>query len=578
MASVKGNVERRRGFLPPSVPPAGGEAGRGAKTNADPPDTIRKTARISPPSLGVPPVGGEVLTIGRVAPFALFTLMLLALLLPLGPLAANRFHHDEALYSAWALLIASGRDPLLDTVPVDKPPLFLYTLALFFKAFGLSETVARWPSLLATVAAVPLVFGLGRRLYDAQTGLLAAALFVLSPFTILFAPTALTDPLLVTLLLAACWAAASGRPAWAGLLAGLALATKQQAVFFLPLVLALAWRGRTGRLQPLNPPALRAPRFTLHALWPDNWLLRTVAAFALPVSLTLLWDAARSQRPGFLVQSAVSYGGLRLSLASFGARFGEFVDLLRYAAPTPWLQAIFLVGLPLLLLAGISKMPTRQAIADWLLAGFCFLFLLGHAAFSFEAWDRYLLGLIPLLALLLARVLIWPWRLGIGDWVLDSGDRRLLHLQSLISNIQSLMFVVLLALAFARPVQDAVASRYPIGGDHGAYQGVDEAAAYLRRHAGASVTLYHRWLGAHWQFYLWDYPYDFRNWQTEAELAALASERREAVQYVAFPAWRSETTARLALADAGLALREVFRAYRPDGAPALLLYRIEPVR
>lgn len=529
------------------------------------------------------------LTSERVIRLTLPALMLLALLLPLGPLAANRFHHDEALYSTWAALIASGRDVLLDTVPVDKPPLFLYTLALFFKAFGLSETVARWPSLLATVAAVPLVFGLGRRLYDAPTGLLAAALFVLSPFTILFAPTALTDPLLVTLVLAACWAASAGRPAWAGLLAGLALATKQQAVFFLPLVLALAWLGRSGRLQPPIPPSL-------HALRLDNWLLRTAAAFALPVTLTLLWDAARSQRPGFLVQSAVSYGGLRLSLASFGARFGEFVDLLRYAAPAAWLQAIFLLGLALLLLggaagrfarAGEARALFRSAPVDWLVAGFCFLFLLGHAAFSFEAWDRYLLGLIPLLALLLARVLIWPWNLGIGDWVLEIKERRLLrlrspreasNLQSLISNLQYPILIVLLALAFAGPVQDAVASRYPIGGDHGAYQGVDEAAAYLRRHAGANVTLYHRWLGAHWQFYLWDYPYDFRNWQTEAELAALASERREAVQYVAFPAWRSETTARLALADAGLALREVFRAYRPDGAPAILLYRIEPVR
>ncbi|MFQ5613069.1 MAG: hypothetical protein ACE5H9_13150, partial [Anaerolineae bacterium] len=231
----------------------------------------------------------------------------------------------------------------------------------------------------------------------------------------------------------------------------------------------------------------------------------------------------------------------------------------------------------------------RQAAIDGLLALFCLAFLLGHAALSFEVWDRYLLGLVPLLALLLARVLLWPWRLGIGDRGLGIGGpgSGLAHpisnpsvtlrtsLQSLIPNPQYLILAFLLALAFAGPVQDAVASRYPIGGDHGAYQGVEDVAAYLRRYAGANVTLYHRWLGAHWRFYLWGYPFDFRRWQTEAELVRLAVARAGSEQYIAFPAWRSETPARLALAGAGLSLRPVYRAYRPDGGPSISLYRIE---
>ena len=137
-------------------------------------------------------------------------------LLPLNLLATQRFHHDEALYATWALEIASGHNPWLVHVPIDKPPLYLYTLAGALGLLGASETAARLPSLLATIITVGLTFGLGRQLYGSTTGLLAAWLVALSPFTILFAPTALTDPLLVMLVLSACLVAVYARPGWTG--------------------------------------------------------------------------------------------------------------------------------------------------------------------------------------------------------------------------------------------------------------------------------------------------------------------------------------------------------------------------
>jgi hypothetical protein len=175
----------------------------------------------------------------RVVVPALAFAIVVALLAPLGPLASNRFHRDEAIYSSWGLDIASGRDLLLGGSPVDKPPLFFYIQALSFTLFGPTEVAARTPSLVASVVSVGLIYALGRSLYGRGVGLLAAFLLAASPYAILFAPTAFTDPLMVTWMLAGCLAAVRGHWVWGGVFIGLAAITKQQGVFFVPLALGL---------------------------------------------------------------------------------------------------------------------------------------------------------------------------------------------------------------------------------------------------------------------------------------------------------------------------------------------------
>jgi energy-coupling factor transporter transmembrane protein EcfT len=201
----------------------------------------------------------------------------------------------------------------------------------------------------------------------------------------------------------------------------------------------------------------------------------------------------------------------------------------------------------------------NQARVDLILVVFIALFLAGHSLFAFEVWDRYLLGLVPLLALLLARVLTLPWR-----WF---GD--LPHLR-----VFGLLFVLFMLSFTFRPIRDAAASRFPIGGDHGAYQGIEQVVNYFRA-VPAETTLYHRWLGWHWRFYLWGSAFDYPAWTSPADLAAQAAARPGARRYIVFPSWRSATEARLALADAGLAMREVARAFRDDGSVSFVVYRIE---
>ena len=139
-------------------------------------------------------------------------------------IANDPLHHDEALYGYWARLILSGRDPLLLTAWVDKPPLAIYALAASLKLFGVSELALRLPGLLVSLATLICTYGLADRLYGARVARWAMLLLVASPFAILFAPTAFTDPWLTLFMVAAAWAAIAGRAFWAGLAVGLAVA------------------------------------------------------------------------------------------------------------------------------------------------------------------------------------------------------------------------------------------------------------------------------------------------------------------------------------------------------------------
>src|SRR5258706_3805395 len=108
------------------------------------------------------------------------------------PLTQNRFHPDEALYATFGRLIASGHDPLLSTVVVDKPPLPFYLMAGSMAVFGGTELAARLPTFVASILTVAIAYQLGRSLYGAGAGLLATLLMAASPLAILFAITVFT--------------------------------------------------------------------------------------------------------------------------------------------------------------------------------------------------------------------------------------------------------------------------------------------------------------------------------------------------------------------------------------------------
>lgn len=477
-------------------------------------------------------------------------------------------HPDEALYASWALRIADGSDPALLGVYVDKPPFLLYLLAGLFRLAGFDGAnspdverlvmAGRLAALLASGASLILLWLIGRRVYGAAVAVIALALFAVSPLAVRLAPTLFTDPWLVLWVLLGLWAAVDRRAMLAGLACGLAYATKQQAVLLVPLLLAVflvVTRGPAAQMAPQPPSAARL-----------TW--RWLNGFALVAVIVLWWDSLRWQwMPSYWERSAQVYGGVALAAdGELPGRLAQWGELLGYAFGGPlWLALGLLLGWALM--ARLRRAAPGAMIAhwfDWLLLVFVFAYLLLHVATNLAPWDRYLLPLVPLLALLLARAAMWAWRVAF-DQAPSSQTRW-----------PKAIVIGALAVGLLNAGRAGGLASLPLS-DGGVYDGVPQIAAHMRSAEPAGAVLYHHWLGWHFGFYLYDAPVDLRWWQDPADLARKATASAGKRQLVAFSSGREdEQGVRTALEGAGLTLRPVLVANGAAGAPSVTLYSIEP--
>ena len=476
--------------------------------------------------------------------WALVLLLLLAWALRLPPILDNRFHADEALYGYWGLLIGRGQDPWLATAPVYKPPLLPYLVAGAQALFGNCEFTVRLPGLAAGLLMVPLVAALAYALYrDRWTAVAAAVVVALSPFAILFSATAFTDPPMVALGLAACVAAARGRPGWAGLLAGLSLATKQTGLAWLPLALGV------NLIQIPNPKSQ----------------IPLIVHCSLVIGLVFAWDAVRVGQgaQSFWRMGVTGYGGLRLIWPQeLWPRLRGWSGLMRYFFVSPVVNCALVVGLPALAWNALTRRRTRASFADLLLISFSLIYLLLHWLWAFPVWDRYLLPLVPILAILLARVLTrFAHRLHFA----------IVHCSLFHCSLLHCSLVILLAW----PAWNAAHSRYPVGGDHGAYDGIEKVATFLS-HLPEGSVVYQHWLGWHYQYYLFDAPVYLAYWPTPAWLARdVQAFGAQEPRYITFPSWESPARVEWVLASVGYELAPVLTTTRRDGTSSFTIYRVK---
>jgi hypothetical protein len=186
-------------------------------------------------------------------------------------------------------------------------------------------------------------------------------------------------------------------------------------------------------------------------------------------------------------------------------------------------------------------------------------FLVLHWLVGFQTWDRYLLGLIPLAALLAARALV-----ALGSAFQGSRWRV----------VYSSVLGLALILGLTGPVLLATRSEVPFGGDHGAYDGIDEVASFVRATAPDGAVLYHQWLGYHYRFYLHSAMLRFHWYPDLSDLVRDAHIYRREPRYIAFPSWRDGAQVEAALADEGIAMEEAFETERRDGTTSFRLYRL----
>jgi 4-amino-4-deoxy-L-arabinose transferase-like glycosyltransferase len=484
---------------------------------------------------------------------SLLLICAIAFALRLGLLFDNRFHPDEALFSTWALKIARGENFLLTGVPVDKPPLLIYLSALSFFIFGQSELAARVPNLIASVISVPLLYQLTRRIWpDDHVIELPALLLALSPFAILFAPTAFLDPTMIVFGLASLVAASRGRAGLAGILLGLSFATKVQGLFFLPLI-PIFWKRR-------SLPRSSGHRFILSSLHPF-WQFFVGLGFV--VLAVLLWDRARGGSP-FWVQQTINYGGIRAIYPSeLGPRLSGWLDFLPYFFG-PIVGVLGLVGLPILLYRDLTRdAHTRAAWIDLCLLAYTIGFLTLHWLLAFPVWDRYLLILVPIAALLLGRsiqrVVLSPCHLVTRSFRVSISPSLLL----------SMLALTLLPFSLV-----AARSGYPVGGDHGANDGIDVVANYLKALPSGTVV-YDHWSAWELGYYLGDGFAYLAYFDTPA---ALADDVRvfggHDDRYVIFPGRESPAKVIDALGQIGYTLKPVFTTSDRFGQTSFTIYRI----
>jgi 4-amino-4-deoxy-L-arabinose transferase-like glycosyltransferase len=377
-------------------------------------------------------------------------------------------------------------------------------------------------------------------------GLVAALLQALSPFDILFATTAFIDPLLVALVLSAILAAAKRRRGAAGLLVALAVATKQQGIFFVPLVVLM------GILAPGGNESTKQRGL--------GWL-GFLVGFAVVIAGVVWWDSTREQQLGFLEQSYISYGGLSVvQVGEIAPRATSWLHLAGMSWVSPLLMAALLAGLLIWILGGRLGLWPGWSATELILGVFVGCFLLLHWFLDFQIWDRYLLGLVPLGALLAARALV-----GLTDAIPSPSWRRALMAG----------FGLLLLVTMIRPLLYATNSKLPVGGDHGAYDGIENLAAYLRTQAPDGSVVYHHWLGYHFRFYLYGTPLRLHWYPDLDDLVQDAIIYRREPRYIAFSDWRDSQEIESVLVAAGIELKPVHETRRRNGTDSFRLYELE---
>jgi hypothetical protein len=452
-------------------------------------------------------------------------------------ISGYRFHPDEALYATWARLIASGKDIWLAQQLVDKPPLNLYILAGLFGTLGASEEIARIPNILFSIASIALLYDIAKALYhDQRVALVAAGALALSPLAILFSPTAFMDPPMLCWLLAASCAALRGAFGWSGLFFGLSLATKQDAVVFSPLLLCLL---------------LRPNHLVSGSCERAAYLSKFGVACVLPLLLVACWSFARPQTD-FLSASLTNYGGLNFAPPN------AFAERL-----LAWMPYLSILTSPFALIGAVGTLlwliGRYRNSADLALAACFVAWLALHTLLIFPTWDRYMLPLAPLAALLVGRAAMY--------W-LDSVKQAPLRV------VAGLGVILLLAV----PARAALANEIHAGRDFNLHAGVDQLGEWFWATDTTATIMYVHDLSWEMGYYTFGRELDRRWMPAPADLADDAARMPLAQRLVVLAEWepfRAELSD--ALARRNLKATVVYVARRADTSAAAYIFRITPL-
>ena len=116
-------------------------------------------------------------------PFPLAAITALAALVRLSHLGAKGLWADEIFTAVFADPANSWGEVARRALgtPIPSPPLWFWITHAFLLLFGKGDAIVRLPSALAGILGVLAIYLVGRRLFDAPTGLIAALLLAVAP-------------------------------------------------------------------------------------------------------------------------------------------------------------------------------------------------------------------------------------------------------------------------------------------------------------------------------------------------------------------------------------------------------------
>ncbi|MFN2576867.1 MAG: ArnT family glycosyltransferase [Pyrinomonadaceae bacterium] len=130
----------------------------------------------------------------------LIIVTLAAILFLNGVRAYKEFVRAESYFALGALLMIERGEWLAphaaDEQPLNKPPLTYWLIGLSYKIFGANYGAARFPSVIAALCTLAVVYFCGFQFGGAQQGIVAAAVLATSYLFLNFARTAMSDMLL----------------------------------------------------------------------------------------------------------------------------------------------------------------------------------------------------------------------------------------------------------------------------------------------------------------------------------------------------------------------------------------------
>ena len=310
----------------------------------------------------------------------LLGIVVAASFLRLWNLGSIGFRGDEAVYAGQAAVLAGDEDMERYFILISRGNsnflLYQHVLSFFYLLFGVNDIVARAVSAAFSILTILIVFELGRTLYDARVGLIAALLLAISSYAVALGRLALLDSMLAFL-------------------------------FTLTMLCMAKW------IQGRNPRWL----YAFAAVSALAIQAKVVGGFVLAIFVLylLMTRRYRSLSAGHvLVSSMIFLLVMTPAVVQVASNWGRFTQFLseggRRVSDVPWHYYVSIATsyegylLPLLWAAGVLYAMVKKEAGDLLCVLWIFtivLFLEWHPLKAFN----YLLPIVPALSVLAARAI-----------------------------------------------------------------------------------------------------------------------------------------------------------------------------